>query len=45
MINKQDRDRNLHYHGCILPDDVPKHWYEQAIARRPGIAPPSLQMM
>lgn len=45
MINKQDRDRSLHYHGCILPDDVPKNWYEQAAARRPGITQPTMQMM
>lgn len=45
MINKYDRDRNVHYHGCMLPDDVPKQWYEQAVARRPGFPQPSLQMM
>lgn len=45
MINKQDRDHNLHYHGCIVPDDVPKNWYEQRVAVRPGTVQPTLQMM
>ncbi|KAL8905215.1 MAG: hypothetical protein Q9207_002770 [Kuettlingeria erythrocarpa] len=45
MINQQDRDRNLHYHGCLKPDDVPKNWEQLPSAVRPATVQPSLQMM
>ncbi|KAL8936976.1 MAG: hypothetical protein Q9216_004653 [Gyalolechia sp. 2 TL-2023] len=45
MINKQDRDRHLHYHGCMVPDDVPKNWYNQAVVPTSATLQPSLQMM
>ncbi|KAL8932332.1 MAG: hypothetical protein Q9211_006374, partial [Gyalolechia sp. 1 TL-2023] len=45
MINKQDRDRHLHYHGGMVPDDVPKNWYNQAVALVSTTLQPSLQMM
>lgn len=45
MINKQDRDRHLHYHGCMLPDEVPKNWYNSAVAMTSTSVQPSLQMM
>ncbi|KAL8773157.1 MAG: hypothetical protein Q9209_001833 [Squamulea sp. 1 TL-2023] len=45
MISKQDPERNLHYHGCIIPDEVPKDWYNQPIAPATGAVEPTLQMM
>ncbi len=45
MISKQDPDRNLHYHGCIVPDEVPKDWYNQVLAPTIGAVEPTLQMM
>ncbi|KAL8909155.1 MAG: hypothetical protein Q9171_005160 [Xanthocarpia ochracea] len=45
MISKQDPDRNLHYHGCIVPDEVPKDWYNQVLAPTVGAVEPTLQMM
>ncbi|KAL8695021.1 MAG: hypothetical protein Q9224_003461 [Gallowayella concinna] len=45
MVSKQDPDRNLHYHGCMVPDDVPKDWYNQALVPTSGTVAPTLQML
>ncbi|KAL9597794.1 MAG: hypothetical protein Q9219_004921 [cf. Caloplaca sp. 3 TL-2023] len=45
MINKKDQDCHYHHHGFMVPDDVPKSWYNQAAAVAPTDVQPSLQLM
>ncbi|KAL8850058.1 MAG: hypothetical protein Q9221_004984 [Calogaya cf. arnoldii] len=45
MISKQDPERNEHYHGCMVPDEVPKDWNNQGLAPATGTVEPTLQMM
>ncbi|KAI4280469.1 MAG: hypothetical protein L6R38_004444 [Xanthoria sp. 2 TBL-2021] len=45
MISKQDPERNAHFHGCMLPDEVPKDWNNQVLAPNTGSLEPTLQMI
>ena len=45
MISKQDPERTAHYHGCMIPDEVPKDWNIQALAPSSEPLDPTLQMM
>ncbi|KAI4226269.1 MAG: hypothetical protein L6R36_003310 [Xanthoria steineri] len=45
MISKQDPERNEHYHGCMVPDEVPKDWNKQALAPTTEALEPTLQMI
>ncbi|KAL8994014.1 MAG: hypothetical protein Q9169_005913 [Polycauliona sp. 2 TL-2023] len=44
MISKQDHERNAHYHGYMIPDEVPKDWHKQALAPSSEPVEPTLQM-
>ncbi|KAL9634004.1 MAG: hypothetical protein Q9204_003177 [Flavoplaca sp. TL-2023a] len=45
MISKQDPERTQHYHGCMIPDEVPKDWNIQVLAPSSEPVEPTLQMI
>ncbi|KAL8672961.1 MAG: hypothetical protein Q9168_002594 [Polycauliona sp. 1 TL-2023] len=44
MVSKQDLERNAHYHGYMIPDEVPQEWHKQALAPSTEPVEPTLQM-